>query len=243
MAEINGAHEARITLSCVLILILVLRGVHNGSADAPVVKHTRVSHRAVIIRALELLDVTHTLYVEDNIFGLLIRLLLLTSHASVQVIVLLVLFKLFAASVLVIHAHQLGGIHGHELLVVGVARRLIKYGRVSIVQAVGFYGRQIREVSLPLLHWINLSLVFENRMLARTTSGHSLLSQLEIRMRCVIICILSPTGLVKLPSGALSEQDLIDPRLVARARIRISRGCSSSCSRVRGGHRMLFIHY
>ncbi len=216
MAEINGAHEARITLSCVLILILVLRGVHYGSTHAPIVKHSWVSHRAVIIRALELLNVTHALYIEDYILGLFIRLLLLTSHASVQVIVLQVLFKLFA-SVLVIHAHQLGGIHGYVLLV-GIPRRLIKYGRVSIVHAVGFDGRQIREVSLPL-HWINLSLVFENRMLATTTSGHSLLSQLKIRMRCVIICILSPTGLVKISSGALSEQDLIDPWLVTRARI------------------------
>jgi hypothetical protein len=104
MAEINGAHEARITLPCVLILILMLRGVHYGPAHAPVVEHPWVSHRAVIIRALELLDVTHALDVEDYILGLLIRLLLLTSHACVQVIVLQVLFKLFA-SVLVIHAH------------------------------------------------------------------------------------------------------------------------------------------
>ena len=104
MAEINGAHEARITLPCVLILILMLRGVHYRPADASVVKHPWVSHRAVIIRALKLLDVTHALYVENYILGLLIRLLLLASHACVQVIVLQVLFKLFA-SVLVIHAH------------------------------------------------------------------------------------------------------------------------------------------
>jgi hypothetical protein len=152
---------------------------------------------------------------------------LLTSHAGVQVIVLQVLFKLLT-SVLVIHAHQLGGIYGNGLLV-GVPRRLVKYGGVSVVQAVGFDGRQIREVSLPL-NRINLSLVFENRMLATATPGHSLLSQLEIRMRRVIICVLSPTDLVKFPSGALSEQDLIDPWLISRARIRISRGwptCSS----------------
>lgn len=238
MAEINGAHEARITLSCVLILILMLRRVHYGPADTPVVKHPRVSHRSVIIRALELLNVTHALYVEDYILGLLIRLLLLTSHACVQVVVLQVLFKLFA-SVLVIHAHQLGGIHGYGLLV-GVPRRLIKYWRVSIVQAVGFDWRQIREVSLPL-DWINLSLVFENRMLAPTTACQSLLSQLKIWMWRIIICVLSPTGLVKLPSGALSEQDLIDPWLISCARIRISQGCST-CSRVIC-HRILFIHY
>lgn len=100
--------------------------MHYGPTDAPVVKHPRVSDRAVIIRALELLDVTHALDVKDYILGLLIRLLLLTSHACVQVIVLQVLFKLLA-SVLVIHAHQLGGIHGYGLLV-GVPGRLIKYG-------------------------------------------------------------------------------------------------------------------
>jgi hypothetical protein len=126
MAEINGAHEARVTLSCVLILILMLWGVHYGPADAPVVKHTWVGHRAVIIRALELLNVAHALNVKDNILGLLVRLLLLTSHACVQVIVLQVLFKLLT-SVLVIHAHQLGRIHGYGLLV-GVPRRLVKYG-------------------------------------------------------------------------------------------------------------------
>ena len=110
MAEINGTHEARITLSSVLILTLMLRGVHYGPADAPVVKHSRVSHRTVIVGALELFDVTHALYVEDYILGLLVRLLLLTPHACVQDIVLQVLFKLFA-SVLVINAHQLGGIN------------------------------------------------------------------------------------------------------------------------------------
>ena len=87
---------------------------------------------------------------------------------------------------------------------------------MSIVQAVGFDGGQIREVSLPL-DWINLSLVFENRMLAHTTAGQSLLSQLKIWMGCVIICVLSPTSLVKLPSGTLSEQDLIDPWLISCA--------------------------
>jgi hypothetical protein len=51
---------------------------------------------------------------------------LLTSHAGVQVIVLQVLFKLLA-SVLVIHAHQFGGIYGYGLLV-RVPRRLVKYG-------------------------------------------------------------------------------------------------------------------
>ena len=104
----------------------MLRGVHFGPADAPVVKLSRVGHRAVIIRALELLDVAHALDVEDNILGLLVRLLLLTSHAGVQVIVLQVLFKLLA-SVLVIHAHQFGGIYGYGLLV-RVPRRLVKYG-------------------------------------------------------------------------------------------------------------------
>lgn len=188
--------------------------MHYGPTDAPVVKNPWISHRAVIIRALELLDVTHAFNVEDYILGLLIRLLLLASHACVQVIVLQVLFKLLA-SVLVIHAHQLGGIHGYGLLV-GVPRRLIKYRRVSIVQAVGFDGRQIRKVSLPL-DWINLSLVFENRMLAPTTAGQSLLSQLKIWMGSVIVCVLSPTSLVKLPSGALSEQDLIDSWLITCA--------------------------
>ena len=84
------------------------------------------------------------------------------------------------------------------------------------MQAVGFDGGQIREVSLPL-DWIYLSLVFENRMLAPTSAGQSLLSQLKIWMWCIIICVLSPTGLVKLPSSALSEQDLIDPWLISCA--------------------------
>lgn len=84
------------------------------------------------------------------------------------------------------------------------------------MQAVGFDWRQIREVSLPL-DWINLSLVFENRMLAPTTASQSLLSQLKIRMRRIIICVISPTGLVKLPSSALSEQDLIDTWLITCA--------------------------
>jgi len=208
----------------------MLRGVHYGAADAPVVKHTRVGHRAVIIRALELLDVAHPLNIEDNILGFLIRLLLLTSHARVQVIVLQVLFKLLA-SVLVINPHELGGIHGYGLLV-GVPGRLVKNWGVGVVQAVGFDWGEIREVFFPL-NRIDLSLVFENRMLATAPPGQSLLSQLEIRVRRVIICVLGPTGLVKLPSGALGEQDLIDTWLVSRARIRISRGWST-CSSVIG---------
>ena len=71
------------------------------------------------------------------------------------------------------------------------------------MQAVGFDGRQIREVSFPL-DWIDLSLVFEYRMLALTNSDRSLLSQLKIWVWSVIICVLGPTGLVKLPSSALS---------------------------------------
>ena len=70
-------------------------------------------------------------------------------------------------------------------------------------------------------------------MLATAPPGQSLLSQLEIRMRRVIICVLGPAGLVKLPSGALGEQDLIDTWLISRARIRISRGWST-CSSVIG---------
>ena len=71
------------------------------------------------------------------------------------------------------------------------------------MQAVGFDGRQIREFSFPL-DWIDLSLVFEYRMLALTNSDRSLLSQLKIWVWSVIICILGPTGLVKLPASALS---------------------------------------
>lgn len=71
------------------------------------------------------------------------------------------------------------------------------------MQAVGFDGRQIREFSFPL-DWIDLSLVFEYRMLAPTNSDRSLLSQLKIWVWSVIICILGPTGLVKLPASALS---------------------------------------
>jgi hypothetical protein len=259
MAEIDWTHQTHLTLPSLLIIVLVFWWVHNRSADTSIFEDTWVRDRPVIIwTSFQLLYVAHALDVKDYFFSIFIRLLPFTAHASVQPVVLHVLFELFA-SIFVIDAAVLLRQSGHlyELRVLMLIPAsstwwFIQHWGMRVKHPVRLYWRQVREISLEWILLIELpsrrvTLIFENWVWLYyprcTTNEYPLLSELEIGMRSVIIALAS-ASLVQFPTSSLRKQYLIPALRIASAAILcggwfnnwvMSRRCDCLCP--------LFIHY